>query len=52
MVTVVHKLAGKFWSYRQNHTPFDVVAWHGKLVPLVTPVPLLLPLPLAKTGIR
>ena len=29
---VVVKLGGKFWSYKQHHTPFDVVAWHGKSV--------------------
>lgn len=28
--TVVHKLAGKMYSYEQSWTPFDVVAWHGK----------------------
>lgn len=27
------KLAGKLLSYTQAHTPFDVVAWHGKYAP-------------------
>lgn len=27
---IIHKLSGKLFSYTQNHTPFDVVAWHGK----------------------
>ena len=27
------KLAGKLSSYTQSHTPFDVVAWHGKYAP-------------------
>ncbi|KAH6659485.1 homogentisate 1,2-dioxygenase [Truncatella angustata] len=30
---VVVKLAGKLWSYKQQHTPFDVVAWHGNCIP-------------------
>lgn len=30
---VVTKLAGKFYSYTQPHTPFDVVAWHGRYAP-------------------
>ncbi|KAK9422698.1 putative Homogentisate 1,2-dioxygenase [Seiridium unicorne] len=30
---VVVKLAGKLWSYNQQHTPFDVVAWHGNCIP-------------------
>ena len=31
-MVVVYKLAGKLWACKQNHTPFDVVAWHGKYV--------------------
>ncbi|PSR82506.1 putative homogentisate 1,2-dioxygenase [Coniella lustricola] len=31
--TIVTKLAGKFFSYTQPHTPFDVVAWHGRYAP-------------------
>ncbi|CCF42448.1 hypothetical protein CH063_12443 [Colletotrichum higginsianum] len=27
---IIYKLAGKLWSCKQNHTPFDVVAWDGK----------------------
>lgn len=30
---IVYKLTGDLFSYRQNHTPFDVVAWHGSYVP-------------------
>ncbi|KAK0723656.1 Homogentisate 1,2-dioxygenase [Apiosordaria backusii] len=30
---VTIKLAGKLFSYTQPHTPFDVVAWHGKYAP-------------------
>lgn len=29
---IVYKLAGKFFSSKQNHSPFDVVAWHGNYV--------------------
>ena len=27
------KLAGKLYAYAQAHTPFDVVAWHGRYAP-------------------
>ncbi|KAK3367174.1 Homogentisate 1,2-dioxygenase [Lasiosphaeria ovina] len=27
------KLSGRLFSYSQPHTPFDVVAWHGKYAP-------------------
>jgi len=30
---VTIKLAGKLFAYTQGHTPFDVVAWHGKYAP-------------------
>nr|ALJ82903.1 homogentisate 1,2-dioxygenase [Irpex lacteus]ALJ82904.1 homogentisate 1,2-dioxygenase [Irpex lacteus] len=30
---VIHKLGGKYFTCKQNHTPFDVVAWHGNYVP-------------------
>lgn len=30
---VVVKLAGQYFCYEQNHTPFDVVAWHGNYAP-------------------
>jgi len=30
---VVYKNLGKLFSYKQDHTPFDVVAWHGNYVP-------------------
>ncbi|KAK0383487.1 hypothetical protein NLU13_9398 [Sarocladium strictum] len=30
---VVVKLAGQLFSYDQNHTPYDVVAWHGNYAP-------------------
>ncbi|RKU48831.1 hypothetical protein DL546_007173 [Coniochaeta pulveracea] len=31
--TVVVKLIGQHFTYEQNHTPFDVVAWHGNYTP-------------------
>lgn len=31
---VVHKLGGRLWSATQEHSPFDVVAWHGVHVPV------------------
>ncbi|KAF4120871.1 homogentisate 1,2-dioxygenase [Geosmithia morbida] len=30
---IVYKVAGGLHSCKQDHTPFDVVAWHGNLVP-------------------
>ncbi|KAH7120504.1 putative homogentisate 1,2-dioxygenase [Dactylonectria macrodidyma] len=30
---IVYKLAGTLQVCQQKHTPFDVVAWHGNLVP-------------------
>ena len=30
---IVSKTAGTLQTCRQDHTPFDVVAWHGNLVP-------------------
>ncbi|KAI0703786.1 homogentisate 1,2-dioxygenase [Cytidiella melzeri] len=30
---VIYKLGGKYFTCKQNHTPFDVVAWHGNYVP-------------------
>ncbi|KAF8242485.1 homogentisate 1,2-dioxygenase [Wilcoxina mikolae CBS 423.85] len=30
---VVYKLGGKFFASSQEHSPFDVVAWHGNYVP-------------------
>ncbi|KAK5991064.1 Homogentisate 1,2-dioxygenase [Cladobotryum mycophilum] len=30
---ITYKLAGSFHICQQNHSPFDVVAWHGNLVP-------------------
>jgi len=32
LTVVVLKLAGELYHYSQNHTPFDVVGWHGKYV--------------------
>lgn len=29
---IVYKLGGKFFQSKQNHCPFDVVAWHGNYV--------------------
>lgn len=31
--TITYKLAGTLHTCHQHHTPFDVVAWHGNLVP-------------------
>jgi homogentisate 1,2-dioxygenase len=30
---ILYKFAGSLHSCQQSHTPFDVVAWHGNLVP-------------------
>ncbi|KAH0585517.1 hypothetical protein H2248_008753 [Termitomyces sp. 'cryptogamus'] len=30
---IVYKLCGKLFNCSQDHTPFDVVAWHGNYVP-------------------
>ncbi len=30
---IVGKFSHNFWSYEQNHSPLDVVAWHGNYVP-------------------
>ncbi|KAK0633776.1 homogentisate 1,2-dioxygenase-domain-containing protein [Immersiella caudata] len=30
---ITMKLSGRLYSYSQPHTPFDVVAWHGKHAP-------------------
>ncbi|RDX57412.1 homogentisate 1,2-dioxygenase [Lentinus brumalis] len=30
---IVYKVGGKLFSCKQEHTPFDVVAWHGNYVP-------------------
>ncbi|ODM17248.1 hypothetical protein SI65_06923 [Aspergillus cristatus] len=30
---IIYKMGGKFFSSTQNHSPFDVVAWHGNYVP-------------------
>ena len=31
---LIAKFAGGFWSAQLNHSPFNVVAWHGNLTPL------------------
>nr|GAT52499.1 predicted protein [Mycena chlorophos] len=31
--TITYKVAGKLFACHQEHTPFDVVAWHGNYVP-------------------
>jgi len=31
---IVKKYGGALWRTRQDHTPFNVVAWHGNLAPL------------------
>ncbi|CEQ41468.1 SPOSA6832_03180, partial [Sporobolomyces salmonicolor] len=30
---IVYKLMGTMWACSQEHSPFDVVAWHGNYVP-------------------
>jgi homogentisate 1,2-dioxygenase len=30
---IVQKFAGRLWVMKQDHSPFDVVAWHGNLAP-------------------
>lgn len=30
---LIKKFGGKFWQSHQSHSPFNVVAWHGNLVP-------------------
>lgn len=30
---IISKFQGAFFSATQNHSPFDVVAWHGNYVP-------------------
>ncbi|KAJ4296371.1 hypothetical protein N0V90_006416 [Kalmusia sp. IMI 367209] len=30
---IIYKLGGKFFKSTQNHSPFDVVAWHGNYIP-------------------
>ncbi|KAJ6027598.1 uncharacterized protein N7446_003807 [Penicillium canescens] len=30
---IIYKLGGKFFRSTQNHSPFDVVAWHGNYIP-------------------
>jgi homogentisate 1,2-dioxygenase len=32
-IEVIRKYAGRLWRTTQNATPFNVVAWHGNLVP-------------------
>ncbi|MDE2566812.1 MAG: homogentisate 1,2-dioxygenase [Burkholderiales bacterium] len=32
---IVRKVGGRLWINRQRGTPFNVVAWHGNLAPLV-----------------
>jgi homogentisate 1,2-dioxygenase len=34
-VVVIHKLAGQLWISTYDHSPLDVVAWHGTSVPYV-----------------
>ncbi|QKW05687.1 homogentisate 1,2-dioxygenase [Streptomyces sp. NA04227] len=34
-VEVVNKYCGNLWRARYDHSPLDVVAWHGNLVPYV-----------------
>jgi homogentisate 1,2-dioxygenase len=32
---VIHKVAGNLWTSTYDHSPLDVVAWHGNSVPYV-----------------
>jgi homogentisate 1,2-dioxygenase len=32
---IVRKFGGEFFAAAQNHSPYDVIAWHGNLVPYV-----------------
>ncbi|MEM9071448.1 MAG: homogentisate 1,2-dioxygenase [Myxococcota bacterium] len=32
-VPIIAKFAGRLWQAEQQHSPFDVVAWHGNHVP-------------------
>jgi homogentisate 1,2-dioxygenase len=32
---VISKFLGKLWSSRYNHSPLDVVAWHGNYAPYI-----------------
>jgi len=34
-VEVIHKVGGNLWSSTYDHSPLDVVAWHGNSVPYV-----------------
>jgi homogentisate 1,2-dioxygenase len=31
--SIIYKMGGSFFECKQNHCPFDVVAWHGNYVP-------------------
>eukprot|EP00755_Sulcionema_specki_P027441 Sspe_Gene.87763::Locus_59547_Transcript_1_1_Confidence_1.000_Length_1224::g.87763::m.87763/K00451/HGD, hmgA; homogentisate 1,2-dioxygenase len=31
--TCFQKFAGEMWKYKQSHSPFDVVGWHGNYAP-------------------
>ena len=31
--TLVQKFAGRLWTTELDHSPFDIVAWHGNLAP-------------------
>ena len=33
-VELIQKFSGSLWVTRLDHSPFDVVAWHGNLVPV------------------
>ena len=33
-VQIIKKAGGQLWQATQDHSPFDVVAWHGNLCPL------------------
>ncbi len=33
LVEIVQKFQGALWTTTLDHSPFDVVAWHGNLAP-------------------
>jgi homogentisate 1,2-dioxygenase len=41
---LVTKLGGELWSAKQDHSPFDVVGWHGTHVPFVYDLQLFCPM--------
>ena len=40
---VVAKLGGRLWEHDQDHSPFDVAAWHGDYTPMAYDISLFSP---------